>query len=130
MRPDAHDRIRARTRRLEQFCDARARFLEATAPFTRALTAQALLGPVADQAIRVSRNAQRRQHQEVERLFGREFAKLPRAEQTEIVEALLCASSPSQCEYLRRSRGNSAARARAVMSRTLKSILRDAGVKA
>jgi AcrR family transcriptional regulator len=114
--------------RVERLVEVRSRFLEATAAFTRALTAQALVGPAADQAIRVSREALRLQHQEVERLFGRDLLRLPHAERAEVLEALSAALSPLQWEYLRRSRGNSLVRARAVLKRALTAILRDAGV--
>jgi AcrR family transcriptional regulator len=116
--------------RVERLALVRSRFFEATAPFTRALTAQALVGPAADQALRVSRDALRLQHKDVERLFQSELAGLSSPQRSEIVEALAAATSPLQWEYLRRSRGNSMARARAVMKRTLSAILRDAGVDA
>lgn len=116
--------------RVEQLAQVRSEFLEATASFTRALTAQALVGPAADQALRVSKEALRLQHEDVERLFGRELKALSALDRTEVLEALSAALSPLQWEYLRRSRGNSMSRARAVMKRTLASILRDAGVDA
>jgi AcrR family transcriptional regulator len=116
--------------RVDRLVRVRSTFLEATAPFTRALTAQALVGPASDQAIRVSGNALRLQHREVERLFQGELLHLPPPERTEVLEALSAAMSPLQWEYLRRSRGNSMARARAVVKRALTSILRDAGVGA
>lgn len=115
--------------RVERLVAVRSRFLEAMAPFTRALTAQSLVGPAADQAQRVSRDASRRQHQDVERLFGRELADLPAGERAEVLEAMSAATSAAAWEYARRSRGSSAARARAVMTRTLTSILRGAGVE-
>jgi AcrR family transcriptional regulator len=117
-------------RRVKRFAKVRSNFLEATAPFTRALTAQALVGPAADQALRVSKNALRLHHQEVERLFQGELGAVSAREQAEIFEAMSAATSPLQWEYLRRSRGNSMSRARAVVQRTLRSILRDAGVDA
>ena len=116
------------SRRVERLVEVRSKFLEATAPFTRALTAQALVGPAADQARRVSQEALRLQHQEVERLFRRELEALAPPERLEISEALSAATSPVQWEYLRRSRGNSLSFARAVIRRTLVSILRDVGV--
>jgi len=116
--------------RIEQLVRVRSNFLEGTAAFTRALTAQALVGPAADQAQRVSRDGLRRQGQEVERLFQPELRDLSPGQQAEILEALSAATSPLLWEYLRRSRGSSIARARAVMRRTLTAILRDAGVDA
>jgi AcrR family transcriptional regulator len=118
------------SRRVERLAEVRSRFLEATAPFTRALTAQSLVGPATEQALRVSREALRLHHKHVERLFHSELGVLPVQDRTEIVEALSATMSPLQWEYLRRSRGNSMARARAVMRRTLGAILRDAGVDA
>ena len=115
-------------RRVERLAQARSRFLEATAAFTRALTAQALVGPAADQALRVSKYALRLQHQEVERLFQRELPGLSAPERAEVLEAISAAMSPQLWEYLRRGRGNSVSRARAVIERTVASILKDAGV--
>ena len=117
-------------RRVERLTEVRAKFLEATAPFTRALTAQILVGAAADQALRVSRDALCEQHGDVERLFGRELGSLPASERAEVLEALSAAMAPLQWEYLRHSRGSSVARARAVMRRALTAILRDAGVDA
>jgi len=117
-------------RRVAHLVTVRSSFLEATAPFTRALTAQALVGPATDQAQRVSREALRLQHREVERLFERELSELPATERAEVLEAISAALSPLHWEYVRRSRGNSMSRARAIMQRTLLAILRDAGVDA
>lgn len=116
--------------RVERLVEMRSRFLEAMAPFTRALTAQSLVGPAADQAQRVSRDALRRQHQDVERLFGRELADLPVEERIEVLEAMSAATSAAAWEHARRSRRTSAARARGVMKRTLTSLLRGAGLDA
>jgi TetR/AcrR family transcriptional regulator of autoinduction and epiphytic fitness len=113
-------------RRVEELVRVRSRFLEATAAFTRALTAQALVGPAADQAIRVSREALRLQQREVERVFGQELRGRPAGERAEVLETLSAALSPLQWEYLRRSRGHSIERARAVLARTLRAILADA----
>ena len=111
--------------RIEELVQVRSKFLEATAPFTRALTAQSLVGPAEDQARRLSKDALRLQHQDVERLFGCELAGLPSAERAEILEAISAAMAPLLWEHLRRSRGNSISRARGVVKRTLTSILRD-----
>jgi AcrR family transcriptional regulator len=116
-------------RRIQQLADVRSKFFEATAAFTRALTAQALVGPAADQAVRVSRQALRLQHQELERLFAQEVSSLSASERGEVLEAMSAETAPLTWEYLRRSRGNSVARARAVVRRTLTAILRDAGVE-
>jgi AcrR family transcriptional regulator len=112
-------------RRVEQLVQVRSKYLEATGPFTRALTAQSLVGPAEDQARRLSTDALRRQHQDVERLFRREVADLPSTERAEVLEALSAAMAPLLWEHLRRSRGNSMSRARGIMKRTLMSILRD-----
>jgi len=116
-------------RRVEMLTEVRSKFLEATAPFTRALTAQALVGPAGEQARRVSLDALRLQQQDIERLFLGELAGLPQQQQLETVEALSAATSPLTWEYLRRSRGLSMSRARAVLKRTLSALLRDAGVE-
>lgn len=110
-------------RRVARLVHVRSRFLEATAAFTRALTAQALAGPAVDQAMRVSRDALRLQHREVERLFADEVRPLAAGERGEVLEALSAALSPLQWEYLRRTRGHSIARARGVLRRTLSAIL-------
>jgi AcrR family transcriptional regulator len=122
MEPVAH--------RVEHLVEVRSKFLEATVAFTRALTAQALVGPAADQAMRVSREALRRQHQDVERLFAHELRGLRPSVRAEVLEAISAAVSPLLWESLRSSRENSLSRARAVIKRTLRSILRDAGVDA
>lgn len=116
-------------RRVERLTQVRAKFLEATAAFTRALTAQSLVGQGQDQALRVSKDALRRHHEEVERLFRRELEALAPAERDEVFEAMSAAMAPLLWETLRRSRGFSVTRARAVMHRTLVAILRDAGVE-
>jgi TetR/AcrR family transcriptional regulator of autoinduction and epiphytic fitness len=115
-------------RRVDRLVEVRSRFLEATASFTRALTAQALVGSAAKQAVRVSKDALRLQHQDVERLFQAELLDLEPTQRAEVLEAMAAAMSPLLWEYLRRSRGNSTTRSRAVMRRTLVSLLRDAGV--
>ena len=117
-------------RRVEHLVEVRSKFLEATVAFTRALTAQALVGPAADQAMRVSRESLQRQHQDVERLFAHELLGLRPAVRAEVLEAMSAALSPLLWESLRSSRENPPARARAVIKRTLRSILRDAGVDA
>jgi AcrR family transcriptional regulator len=115
--------------RLELFSDARSHFLEATAPFTRSLTAQALVGPAGEQALRVSREALGQQRQDVERLFGSELHGASSEVRLETLEAMSAATSPLHWEYLRRSRGLSLSRARAVMHRALAALLRAAGVE-
>ena len=116
-------------RRIDHLVKVRSAFLEATAAFTRALTAQALVGPAADEALRVARNANRHQHREIERLFRGDLADLPAPEREEVLDSLSAATSHALWESLRRGRGKTTARARAVMKRMLTSILRAAGVQ-
>jgi TetR/AcrR family transcriptional regulator of autoinduction and epiphytic fitness len=115
-------------KRLGHLIEVRSTFLEATVPITRALTAQSLIGPAVEQAIRVSREALTRHQLDIERLFRGELENLEAQEQSDVVEAMAAATSPHQWEYLRRSRGKSNLRARAIVERSLKAILRDAGV--
>lgn len=115
-------------RRVARLVDVRSKFLEATAAFTRALTAQALVGPAADQARRVSKEGLRRQHQQLGDLFRRELNRLPGPERSEILEAMCVALSPLAWETLRRGRGSSLSRSRAVTTRILMSILREAAI--
>jgi AcrR family transcriptional regulator len=117
-------------RRVERLIQVRSKFLEATAAFTRALTAQALVGPAADQALRVSTDALGRQYADIERLFGRELAHLSSADRVEVLEAMSAAMAPPLWEHLRRNRGLSISRSRALVKRTLTSILRNADVEA
>ena len=117
-------------RRVLQLIEVRSQFFEATVPFTRALAAQSLVGPAVEEAVRVSRNALRLQHRDIERLFKQELGHLSAKERSEVVEAMSAAASPVVWEYLRRSRGNSVPRACAIVERSLTSILRDVGVDA
>jgi len=114
--------------RAAKLAEVRARFLEATTPFRRSLAAQALVGPVSGQAMRVVRALLRHQRDEVAALFAGELAALAAPERAELVEALAAAVSPATWEHLRASRGLSLVRARAVMQRSLAALLRDAGV--
>ena len=112
--------------RVDQVVRIRSRFLEAMAPFTRALTAQALVGPASDQARRISKEATRFQQANIERLFQKELARLDPIDRAETLESISASMAPLLWETLRRNRGLSAARARAVMKRMLEAILRDA----
>jgi len=120
-----HDPI---ARRIDRLVAVRTDFLEATGMFTRALTAQALVGSAADQAVRVSVNAVRAQFEEIERLFGRELGSLDARERAETLEAISAALAPMLWETLRWMRGHSVEAARSVMRRMVTAILRDAGV--
>jgi TetR/AcrR family transcriptional regulator of autoinduction and epiphytic fitness len=114
--------------RVAELVRVRSKFLEATGVFTRALTAQALIGQAADQALRVSKDGLERHHQEVERLFERDLAALTPPARAEVLEAMSAAMAPLLWETLRHTRGNSVSRTRAVMKRMLTSLLRDVGV--
>ena len=116
--------------RVERLVFVRSKFLEATVPITRALTAQSLVGPAIDQAVRVSRDALRLHCKNIKRLFQKDLEHLPDQDQSDVIEAIGAATSPHLWEYLRRSRGSSMIRARAIVKRSLTSILRDAGVDA
>jgi AcrR family transcriptional regulator len=119
--------VAARVGKLAEVC---ARFFEATTPFRRALAAQALVGPVRGEAVRVARELLRKQRDDVAALFGDELDALEAQQRAEVTEALAAAVSPATWEHLRTSRGLSAARARAVMQRVLSALLRDAGAGA
>ncbi len=115
--------------RVARLAEARSRFFEATLPFARALTAQSLVGAAREQAWRVSKDALLRQRDDIAALFGRDLARLPAAERATTLEALAAAASPSSWEHLRRGRDLSVPRARAVLVRTLRSLLEGAGVR-
>jgi AcrR family transcriptional regulator len=115
--------------RIEQLIGARSKFFEATAPFTRALTAQSLMGPASEQARRVALEALDLQKRDIERLLGDELEGLSREARVEAIEAMSAATAAPAWEYLRRSRGLSLPKARDVMKRTVRALLRDAGVR-
>jgi AcrR family transcriptional regulator len=119
--------LRGRAERLAAMC---ARFHEATTPFRRSTVAQSLIGPLREQAQRVSQRLLREERDGVAALFEGELAELPASSRAELTEALAAAVSPASWEHLRTSRGLSPARARAVMQRTLLALLRDAGFEA
>jgi len=114
--------------RVARLADVRARFLEATTPFRRALTAQALSAPTSGQAVRVARGFLDADRAEIERLFGADLAGQPAATRADTLEALSAAASPPMWEHLRFNRGLPMARARAVVERQLVALLRGAGV--
>jgi len=116
--------------RVERLILLRTRFLEETAAFTRALTAQGLVGPAADQARRISEEGLRIQHRDLERLFREELSGLSRSVREEVLEAMSAAMAPLVWETLRRGRHHALSRSRAVMKRTITAILRDVGVDA
>lgn len=110
-------------RRIELWASARAKFLEATGPFTRALLAQALAAPTRAQAMRISQEAIAEQRDEVERLFASALEGLSGPDRNETLDAISAATSPLAWEHLRHNRGLSPDRARAVMSRSLRALL-------
>jgi AcrR family transcriptional regulator len=114
--------------RLERLIEARTDFLEAAGMFTRALTAQALVGTTSEQAVRISAIALAQQHAEVERLFAGELDALTPGERAEVLAALSAALAPLLWETLRGVGGHSVAGARGVVHRMLRAVLRDAGV--
>jgi AcrR family transcriptional regulator len=116
--------------RVARAAAASARFHEATTPFRRALIAQALVGPVSEHAQRVTRSLLREERGAVAALVRDELASLGSEDRAEVIEALAAAVSPSTWEHLRTNRGLSAARARAVVERSLLAVLRDAGIEA
>ena len=116
--------------RIEQLADMRAKFFEATHPFARALTAQALVGAASEQAWRISKEALALQRDDVARTFEPELAELPAGMREETLDGLAAAASPGTWEYLRHGRGLALSRARAVLSGMLRAQLRDAGAKA
>jgi TetR/AcrR family transcriptional regulator of autoinduction and epiphytic fitness len=113
--------------RVKMLADVRSQFFEATAPFARALTAQALVGAASDQARRVGKDALDRQRHDVESLFADEIGELKAVARSDAIDALAAAASPPTWDYLRNSRGLSLTRARAVLTLTLTAVLRDAG---
>jgi hypothetical protein len=78
--------------------------------------------------MRVGRALLRQERDRIAALFAEELAELDAQEHAELVEALALAVSPGSWEHLRASRGLSSARARAVMERSLRALLRGAGV--
>jgi len=116
--------LRERATRLAAMC---ARFHEATTPFRRSTVAQSLVGPLREEAQRVSQRLLREERDGVAALFAGELARLGATERAELTEALAAVVSPATWEHLRASRGLSAARARAIMQRSLLALLRDAG---
>ena len=119
--------LRERATRLAAMC---ARFHEATTPFRRSTVAQSLVGPLREEARRVSQRLLREERDGVAALFAGELARLGATERAELTEALAVAVSPATWEHLRASRGLSAARARGIMQRSLLALLRDAGFEA
>jgi TetR/AcrR family transcriptional regulator of autoinduction and epiphytic fitness len=115
--------------RVDAWMLMRSKFLEATTSFTRALSAQVLAESTMQPALRVSRDALRLEHRDVERLFGDDLRGLPREERVQTLEAIAAASSPLAWQHLRHSRELSLSRARAIVKRTVLALLRDSGAE-
>ena len=113
--------------RARELVRVRSAFFEATAMFTRALTAQALVGSASDQALRVSRAGVQRQHDEIERVFAGELSGLGADARDELLEALGSALSALSWEGLRTNRRLAPEDARRVWVRTVRALLADAG---
>ena len=114
--------------RVAQIAAMSARFHEATTPFRRALVAQALVGPVTEHALGVTRRLLREERDGVAALFADEIGSLAAADRSEVTEALATAVSPAVWEHLRTNRGLSVSRARGVVQRSLLAVLRGAGI--
>jgi len=115
--------------RVAALVDVRVRFLEACAPFTRALTLQSLVGTLSAQAIRISRKGLRLQYQFYEERLGRDLAGLSEVARRDLLEGLTSVTSPLAWEHLRVGRSLSLARAALVMRRSFVALLRDAGIE-
>ena len=117
--------------RVGQLADVRAKFLEATTPFRRAMTAQALVGPAREHALRVGRETcSRAQREEIAgSLRGRATGTRARRSRWRSARRSRLPRALSTWEYLRFSRGLSMSRARGVVERSLMALLRDAGVE-
>ncbi len=113
--------------RIEHLVRAHSAFHEATSAFSRALTAQVLTGNASSQAMRISRSGVRHQHNEVARALAPELASLPARDRGEVEEAAGGLLSPMHWAFLRMNRRLSKPRARAVLVRSLRGLLHDAG---
>src|SRR5690606_26103582 len=110
--------------RIAAFAAQRAELLEAMTPFRRAAGVHGPLAPPVGGA--VARGAAFLRAQ-VERTFAPELARLAPAERRELVEALAGATSWGMWDALRVEGGDSPAAARAVLARTVRSLLAAAG---
>lgn len=115
--------------RVDRLIEIRAKFLEAAAPVTRALTAQSMAPATSEQALRVSRKALRLHIQLLDEIFASELEDLPTTTRREVVEAIGAATAPLTWEHLRHGRGLSAVRASAAMRRSVVAVLRDEGLE-
>jgi AcrR family transcriptional regulator len=114
--------------RLAALVDGRSRFLEATAPFARAMTARTLVGPAPEHARQAARESQQMQWRQVEAVFRKELESLSTEDRSETLEAMSAVTSSPMWEHLRRRHGLPMSAARSVMAKTLAALLRDAGI--
>ncbi|MDG2049897.1 MAG: TetR/AcrR family transcriptional regulator [Myxococcota bacterium] len=124
--PSAHQSL---AEKIRFFLETRTSFLEATAPFTRALTAQVLGGrPRSEHAWRISQEGLNAQQNQIAEAFGNDLISLPDGERNQTLEAIHAAFAPLTWEYLRHSRGLSIKQARETVGHTLKALLRQANL--
>lgn len=114
--------------KIEQLVENRCQFLEVTLPFTWELTARALVGPAQEQARRSALEKLTEQNEAIAQLFGGDLAHLTTAERVEVSRALAAAISPPIWGYFRNSLELSYKASRNAVTRSLRALLRDAGV--
>lgn len=115
--------------RLAELADTRCRFLEVTLPFHWELTARALVGPARSQARRSARERLREDARSIAATFARDLAGLPARERSELERSMAAAISHATWGHLRTSLGLSRRAARGVVVRSLRALLRDAGIR-
>lgn len=106
--------------RIAAFAQHRGALLEAVTPFRRAA---AVHGPFAPEIRDAIANGTAFLRGEVELVFASELAQTPAAERRELLDALAAASSWGVWDALRSEAGDSPDQARAVLVRTLRSLL-------
>jgi TetR/AcrR family transcriptional regulator, regulator of autoinduction and epiphytic fitness len=106
--------------RIAAFAQHRGALLEAVTPFRRAA---AVHGPFAPEIRDAIANGTAFLRGEVELAFASELARAPAAERRELLDALAAASSWGVWDALRSEAGDSPDQARAVLVRTLRSLL-------
>jgi TetR/AcrR family transcriptional regulator, regulator of autoinduction and epiphytic fitness len=106
--------------RIAAFAQHRGALLEAVTPFRRAA---AVHGPFAPEIRDAIANGTAFLRGEVELAFASELAQAPAAERRELLDALAAASSWGVWDALRSEAGDSPDQARAVLVRTLRSLL-------
>jgi AcrR family transcriptional regulator len=106
--------------RIAAFAQHRGALLEAVTPFRRAA---AVHGPFAPEIRDAIASGTAFLRGEVELAFASELARAPAAERRELLDALAAASSWGAWDALRSEAGDSPDQARAVLVRTLRSLL-------